>query len=262
MRRVRWLNALAAALTLSLAPLGFVLAASTGSGPAPMSIVLIVGVMATIVVLAVTFAAGFTWGILWPYKWLVEGYALRALLPTNPQLTVNELRAHLRRIEDFDRWSIDRALRPYDPDAPPCPQWQWTPQWRAHLLPGRAASWWLSAASLTMAAACAAVAVVASATIAVRATIVVLWLVPPALLLAAVVLAVVCSIKTRREYEAGYATVVRKVRARVFDVFTAVELIDARSLGIVRAAGALPLSTGFYVGRVRALRQRGDISGE
>lgn len=246
------------------AAVGVGLAAATGDEPAPRPIVLAVAVLFSIAVVSAILGVALGSTVVLPQRLRAQGYALRALLPTNPQLRIDALAPHLHRLDDFDRWTRSEGIAPYDPDAAPLERWSWDPRRRRPMLPGRAASWWIHVATILVAAAFFSFAASAAAELLSRgggAVVPVCVSLAILLLTAAGVARIAAAARTRSEGRAGYTTTVIHARRAVIDARTAVDLVDAASGGLVRAAGALPLTTALYRGRVRALRAASQGTG-
>jgi hypothetical protein len=195
-------------------------------------------------------------------RFRAEGYALRFLLPQNPGLTAAELGPHLRRTGDFDAWQQVAGIRVAAQSDQQLAAWTWSAGTRRPLLPGASAYQLQQAATAALAVGLLIsvgipFSVMTNHTEPYRISTAT-WLVvlPVAACLAcSVVLEVLTWIRWRAEYRAGYATLVPAViRRSTGDIYTGVDLVDARTGYLLRNAGALPLTSERLAARRATLR--------
>lgn len=250
---------------LFLLVIGVLVASSTGDSPAGMGTVVMVTVFEFLGVLSVIIGGTVVWSGR-RQRFQAEGYVLRLLLPRNPSLTAVDIRAHLARTADFDTWQQQaRLVLPTAVDDP-LPAWTWSAGASRPLLPGRSAAARQQFVNMALLATLVCIigipiSVMANHTVPYHpSTPSIMFLIfAAACAIAAAGLQAGTWARFRREYGAGYTTLVpRVIRRSTIDMYTGVDLIDVKTGHVIRAAGALPLTPKKLATRLAILRSATD----
>lgn len=250
-RRMLRRSAGASAIGAVAMTVGVLVAASSGSAVVPLgTIALVFGLVVTGligIILAVSSATGSCRA-----RFMAEGAAVSVLLPANPTLTAAMIAPHLRSVDDYDQWVLQLAVRPAVHGAR-LPRWHWSPGTVRSLLPGATAYAVRRAAGLVASIAVLVAVVIAIVLIAdhgplVRFRVLGVVLIV-ALLAAAGAFRLAVELRAAAEYRAGYTTLtpMRHANSRGSswiepDVRTGVDLVDASTCSVLRAAGAAALT--------------------
>lgn len=257
--RVRALIAMwtcsAAGALLSLIGVVSILTTGTGNATGPQVLVIgtfwLLGIFSFLTAIAAAGQARTS-------RFRAEGAALRALLPQDSQLTALQLAPHLRDLSRFDTWASAQHLQAPRDDQRPLPQWTWDSTATRRILRGRTAAFWrgLSTGVLLtgLATACVWCLTIATGTSSSSTPVNVLLIVVVFLFCAASAIWLVSVHRSRSEYHAGYTTFVVPVYYSIVDARTGVDLVDPKTGYIIRAAGALPLTTSRYSQRKKLVR--------
>ncbi|MBA8992138.1 hypothetical protein FHW23_003426 [Curtobacterium pusillum] len=226
-------------------------ATSTGSAVVPFGTVALVFGLVMIGLVGIVFAVSFaTAGR--RARFMAEGAAVSVLLPANPTLTAAVIGPHLRSVDGYDRWALQQAVRPAVYGAR-LPQWHWSPGTVRSVLPGATAFALRRTAGILgsiamLAAAFIAIVLIADHDPLVRFRVLGVMLIV-VLLAAASVARLAVEVRAAAEYRAGYTTLTPMRHANTRgsgwvepDVRTGVDLVDASTRSILRAAGAAALT--------------------
>jgi hypothetical protein len=251
---IMWTCSAAGAL-LSLIGVLSILTIGTGNATGPQ--VLVIGTFWLLGIFSLLTAIGAA-GQARRSRFRAEGAALHALLPQDPQLTAFQLAPHLRDLSRFDAWASAQNLRAPLDDQRPLPQWTWNSADARRILRGRTAAFWrgLSTGVLLagLATACVWCLTIATGTSSSSTHVIVLLIVVAFQLCAASAIWLVSVHRARSEYRAGYTTFVVPIYYSIVDARTGVDLVDPKTGYLIRAAGALPLTTSRYSQRKKLVR--------
>lgn len=230
---------------------GVLVATSSGSAVVSLGNVALVFGLIVVGLVSIVFAVSFaTAGR--RARFMAEGAAVSVLLPANPTLTAAVIGPHLRSVDDYDRWALRQAVRPAVYGAR-LAQWHWSPGTVRSVLPGvtafavrRAAGTFASIAMLV--AVVIAIVLIADHNPLVPFRVLGVVLIV-ALLAVAGVARLTAEVRAAAEYRAGYTTLtpMRHANSRGSgwiepDVRTGVDLVDASTRSVLRAAGAAALT--------------------
>ncbi|MBT2501063.1 hypothetical protein [Curtobacterium sp. ISL-83] len=224
---------------------------STGSGSGSLGAV--GTVFGTVVIALVGIIVAMSFAVqLRRLRFLIEGAALSVLLPDNPTVTAAAIAPHLRSPDDYDRWVRNEGIRPAVFGAR-LPQWRWSAGMTRELLPGTTAAGLRRFAGITVNAAVIALVGLAVVLLLDHGPAVAFRIVGGAavvaLLSAAGVVRMAVEVRASAEYRAGYTTLTPMRHAGLRgsgwtepDVRLGVDLVDASTHAILRAAGARALT--------------------